>query len=94
LHVEHPHLSLTVTEVLRRPIIKAGQRKAVPEQAMKAYGGVGIYLHLFLTTSLDGRKVDSFTFRSLYPQRKLSQIPLNRRHQRKPKCLNLLGLEP
>jgi len=75
------HLSLTISKVLRRPTIKAeGQRKAVPEQAMKAYRGVGIYLHSLLTTSLDGRKVDSFTVRPLYPQGKLSQIPLNRRH--------------
>jgi len=94
LHVEHPHLSLTITEVLRRPIIKAGQRKADPEQAMKAYGGVGIYLHSFLTTSLDGGKVEPFTLQPLYPQGNLFQIPLNRRHQRKPECLNRLGLEP
>lgn len=61
---------------------------------MEAYTGVGIYLHSFLTTSLDGGKVYSFTLRPLYPQGKWSLFPLNRGHQRKPECLNLLGLKP
>jgi len=81
--------------ILYRPILKVeGQRKAVPVQAVEAYGEVGIYLHSFLTTSLDSGKVDSFTLRSLYPQGKWSQFPLNKSQQRKSGYLNLLGLKP
>jgi hypothetical protein len=44
---------------------------------MKVYGGVGVQIHIFLTTALVG--VVSFTPRPLYPQGKSPRYPLLRR---------------
>jgi hypothetical protein len=47
--------------------------------AMKVYWGVEIYLHAFFDLGTRWRRVVSFTFRPLYPQRKNPWYPLDRR---------------
>jgi hypothetical protein len=44
---------------------------------MKAFGGVGIYIHVFLISALVG--VVSFRPQPLYPPGKSSRYPLDRR---------------
>jgi hypothetical protein len=38
----------------------------IKHEVMKTYGGMGVYLHTFLTLALDGSELVSFTFRPLY----------------------------
>jgi hypothetical protein len=46
---------------------------------MKTYGGVDVYMHVFLDLGTSWRRVVSFTPRPLYPRVKSSRYPLDRR---------------
>jgi hypothetical protein len=47
---------------------------------MKAYGGMDLQIHIFLTSALAGGEWSvSFTPRSLYPRGKSPRYPLDRR---------------
>jgi len=62
--------------------IHKGRGKKVevcPGHATKAYGGVKVKLHLFLTLTLDGGDLVGLMHQPLYPQAESSQCLLNTR---------------